>query len=325
MVQHPVGAGHHLLGGAGLVRLRSELIRLLLQRGGLLLRVGPFPTSTRLVQGAGVQVLLPPHVVDIRLGADGVEEPHPVADCLDELDVVGDHDQPTLVLGEKVLQPGDGIRVQVVGRLVEQQGGFGSPGAGRGGEEDLGELHAAALSTREGLQLLVEHSFRQSQRVADAGGFGVGLVATQRVVLLLQPGVHADRSIALGVRRRGLHDLLLALHGLTNPVEPAGREDAVPGRLLDVPFLRVLRQVAQLPGTDDTAAIRLGLPRQDPHRGGLPCPVAAHQRDAVARLHPQVLAGGGEEGARAHPNFQILRHNHRQYPNTARPLARLGA
>src|SRR5699024_12110082 len=112
-----------------------------------------------------------------------------------------------------------------------------------------------------------------------------------------QPGVLADRGVALRVRRRGLHDLLLALHGLPDAVESARREDAVPGTLLDVPFLRVLRQVAQLPGADDAAPVGLGLPVQDPHRDGFAGAVTSHQRDTVARLHPQVLAWCGEEGA----------------------------
>jgi hypothetical protein len=46
------------------------------------------------------------------VGADGVEE----------VAVVGDGDERPVVLAQELLQPADGVDVQVVGRLVEEQG-----------------------------------------------------------------------------------------------------------------------------------------------------------------------------------------------------------
>src|SRR5579885_1410864 len=44
------------------------------------------------------------------------------ANAVEEVSVVRDDDQHTVVLDEIFLQPVDGIEVEVVGRLVEQQG-----------------------------------------------------------------------------------------------------------------------------------------------------------------------------------------------------------
>jgi hypothetical protein len=52
-------------------------------------------------------------VVDVGgVGADGVQE----------MAIVGDDDQHAFVLGEIFLQPVDRVEVEVVGRLVEQEG-----------------------------------------------------------------------------------------------------------------------------------------------------------------------------------------------------------
>ncbi len=58
-------------------------------------------------------------VVDVALPAVELEDPgrHPV----EHVAVVGDEDQPASVLGEPLLEPGDGVDVEVVRRLVEDQ------------------------------------------------------------------------------------------------------------------------------------------------------------------------------------------------------------
>ena len=211
-VDHLVRTGEHLLGGGGLGGLRAQLRGLLTQGVRLLLGVGLLASATGLVGGAGVQVLLPRHVVDVSLAAHGVEEPDLVDHVIEQLDIVGDHDQAALVLLKEAAQPVDRVRVEVVGRLVEQQRRLRPAGAGGRGEEDLGELHATALTTRESLQLLVENALRQAEPVTDTGGLGIGLVAAEGTVALLQAAVLADGRVPLGVGA-GFHEFLLPVHG----------------------------------------------------------------------------------------------------------------
>ena len=43
------------------------------------------------------------------------------ADFVEEMAVVGDDDQAALVSTEIILQPVDGLEIEMVGRLIEQQ------------------------------------------------------------------------------------------------------------------------------------------------------------------------------------------------------------
>ena len=71
-----------------------------------------------------------------------VELEDPAGDVVEEVAVVGDRDDRALVLGEVLLQPGDRLGVEVVGRLVEQQQ------VGRA-EQQPAERDAAALAAGE--------------------------------------------------------------------------------------------------------------------------------------------------------------------------------
>ena len=92
------------------------------------------------------------------LAAHGVEEPHLVHDVLEELDIVGDDDEPALVVGEELAQPLDRIGVEVVGGLVEQKGHRRLAAALGRGEENARELDAAALTAGQHAHLLLEHA-----------------------------------------------------------------------------------------------------------------------------------------------------------------------
>jgi hypothetical protein len=97
-----------------------------------------------------------------------------VDDRVEQLDVVADDDQPAGVLGQEAAQPGDRVGVEVVGRLVEQQR--------RGvGEQDAGQLDAAALTAGQRAELLAERPLGQAEVRADAGRLGLGGVAAERV------------------------------------------------------------------------------------------------------------------------------------------------
>ena len=120
---HPVGATQHILRRNGFGGLGAELGGLRAQRGGLAFGVGAFAAATLLVGGPGVEVLLPAHVVDVDFAAHGVQEPHPIDDVGEQVDVVADDYQPAGVCPQEIPQPAKRIRVQVVGRFVEQQRG----------------------------------------------------------------------------------------------------------------------------------------------------------------------------------------------------------
>ena len=63
---------------------------------------------------------------------------HAVDHRVEQLDVVADDDQAALVALEVVAQPADGVGVEVVGRLVQEQG-LGT------GEQDPRQLHPPPL------------------------------------------------------------------------------------------------------------------------------------------------------------------------------------
>ena len=246
-------------------------------------------------------VELPAHVVDVDLGAVGVQVEDLVDDRLDQVDVVGDHDEAAAVGLEVVAQPDDRVGVEVVGRLVEEQG-VGVR------EQDPGELDAAALTAGERVQRLAEHPVGQAERGGDGGGLGLGGVPALGEELRLQALVLLHRLLAGGALAVG--DALLVLaHLADQDVEAAGGEDAVAGEDVEVAGARVLREVADLAGAGDGAAGGDALAREALGEGGLARAVAADQADAVALgdtegggldedagAGAQLDAGGGDHG-----------------------------
>ena len=85
-----------------------------------------------------------------------VELEDPAGDVVEEVAIVGDRDDRALVLGEVALEPVDGLGVEVVGRLVEQQQ------VGRG-QQQAAQRDAAALAAGELRDVGV--GGRQAQRV----------------------------------------------------------------------------------------------------------------------------------------------------------------
>ena len=131
---HAISSAQHVLRRNGFGGFGAQLGSLGAQRRRLALGVRPLPTPPLLVGGPGIEVLLPTHVVDVDLTADRIEEPHPVDHLSEKVDVMADDHQPAGMSLEEVPQPADGVGVEMVGRLVEQQGGRGTGIAC--GEED---------------------------------------------------------------------------------------------------------------------------------------------------------------------------------------------
>ena len=170
------------------------------QGGGLLLGVLALALAALLVGLALLLVELPAHVVDVDLGAVGVQVEDLVDDRLDEVDVVGDHDEAAAVGLQVVAQPDDRVGVEVVRRLVEEQG-VGVR------EEDAGQLDTAALTTGEGVQRLAEHPVGQVERGGDGGGLGLGGVPALGEELRLLALVLLHGLLAGGAR--AVRDALL--------------------------------------------------------------------------------------------------------------------
>ena len=158
----PLGPPHHRLGGLRLGGLGAHLVGLVHQRVGLALGVQALALATALVGLALGEVRRPAHVVDVDLGAVGVEVEHLVDRRLEQPGVVADHDQPALVGLEELAQPDDRVGVEVVGRLVEQQ----RLGAG---EQDPRQLDATALAARQRAQRLAEHAVLDPEARARSG------------------------------------------------------------------------------------------------------------------------------------------------------------
>lgn len=296
-----LGAAGHVLRGDRLRRLGAHLVGLGVERGGLLLGVLPLAAAALLVGLALLLVELPAHVVDVDRGPVGVQVEHLVDDRLDQVDVVGDHDEAAAVGLQVVPQPDDGVGVEVVRRLVEEQGV-------RVGEQDAGELHAAALTAGEGVQRLAEHPVGEVERGGDRGGLGLGGVPALGEELGLLALVLLERLLSGGAL--AARDALFVLAHLADQyVEAAGGEDAVAGEDVEVAGAGVLGQVADLAGAGDRAGGGHALTGEDLGEGGLPRAVAADQADAVALgdaeggafdedagTGAQLDAGGGDHG-----------------------------
>ena len=99
--------------------LRARLRRVRLRRRGLLLALGP-----------ALEVDVVAAVVDVAPAPVELEDPR--GDPVEHVAVVGDEHEPAAEGGQAVLEPGDGVDVEVVGRLVEhQQVAVGHEGAGQ--------------------------------------------------------------------------------------------------------------------------------------------------------------------------------------------------
>jgi hypothetical protein len=298
----------HVLRGDRLGRLRAHLVGLLHQRGRLLLRVGPLAVAASLVDLTLLQVGLPPDVVEVEGGAVGVEMEHLVHHRVEQIDVVADDDEPAGIGAQVVAQPADGIGVEVVGRLVEQQ-------RLRVGEQDPGELHAPPLPAGQRAQRLVEHPRRQAEVGADALRVRLRAVATEGGELLFEPAVAAEERSVL----RPLTQLdLCFLHRVQQLVDATRGQHPIPGDRVEVTGARVLRQVPDGRGALDRAGGRDALAGQDLAQCGLTGPVTPDEADPVTRGDPE--RDGLEQQPRAGAQLQTGdgQHDEKRLPGCRR-------
>ena len=196
-----------------------------------------------------------------------IELQRPLGDVVEEVAVVGHQHDAAGILLEIALEPGDGLGVEMVGRLVEQQ----DVGLG---QQQLGQRHAPLLAARELRDIGVAR--RTAQRVERLLHLRIEVPQALRLDLVLQLGhlvgglvgvVGGDLVVAVDQRLLLRH----ALHGVAQHVL-AGVE------------LRLLRQVADAhalgrPGLADEV---LELARHDLEQRRLARAVQAHHADLGA-------------------------------------------
>ena len=78
----------------------------------------------------------------VRNALAAIEFQNPARHIVEEVAIVGDEDDAAFIFAQRVLQPLHRLRVEMVGRLVEQEN------VGRV-EQELAQRHAAALAARE--------------------------------------------------------------------------------------------------------------------------------------------------------------------------------
>jgi hypothetical protein len=114
-------------------------------------------------------------------------------DAVEEMAVVRDADEGAVVVVEEVLEPVDGVEIEVVGGLVEEQG-FGLA------EEGLGEQDADLLAALDLAHLALVELFGDVEAVEENGGVGFGGVA----VLVADDAFELAETHAVGVGHLGL-------------------------------------------------------------------------------------------------------------------------
>ena len=169
---HPLHGFQPALGLTGLGGLVAEAVHIGLHVGhlpllllvhGLLL--GQLLGALQLEVGVAAGVFVELAVLDVDDAVD---------DRIEEVAVVRNQHQRALIALEPLLQPDDGIQIQVVGRFIEQQ----QIGAA---EQGLGQVQAHAPATGEATHRRVELIAPKAQAVQQLGGAGADAVGAYGV------------------------------------------------------------------------------------------------------------------------------------------------
>jgi hypothetical protein len=281
----------------GLAGLGLEAVDELLQVGDLLLLLAEGGLLLLHVQRAHLLELAVVAAIARQLGIDDVQRD--VGDGIQEFPVVADDDHRAGIALQPRLEPDQGVEVQVVGGLVEQQQVARA-------HQRAGQLQAHAPAAREAVDRQVELVRLEAQpqdqglgarhgvvlagigqvgvgvgeRHADVGVVGLGLVAglgdRQRLAQFDQAGIAADHEI--GRRLAGLRHVL-----------------------------RHLRH-APLPGQREVAAILVQGAVEQGEQGRLAGAVAADQADALAGIEGDVGTVEQDFGAPAQDDVLQMDH-----------------
>ncbi|CAM5716666.1 hypothetical protein SANTM175S_02194 [Streptomyces antimycoticus] len=198
----------------------------------------------------------------------------PVRHGRDQINVVTDHQETAGEPRQEGAQPGDGVRVEVVGRFVEQQRVLL-------GEEDSRQLHPSALPAGQFAEPLSQYPVGQPDACGHLCGAGLGL-DLEDVELVLRPGVGAHGPVPLGVEPGFGHGGLRGAHRGRDPVQATGGQDPVHDRLVLVGSAGVLCEVPDRSGRLDGPGGGPQLTRHRAHERRLARSVAPDEGDPVA-------------------------------------------
>ncbi len=271
------GAGvERLRDACALGRLAPHAIGELLEPIDLGALTGREPFEPHFVGGPGGAVLGVRALVLDHLALIEVQDPGDRR--VEQLEVVADHEQRAAVGTQEAHEPLLGVVVEVVRRLVEEQ-----RLASR--EEDPGQLHSAALATREGVDREVEAVIGEAETRRDPPDLRIRGVATGIAELLL-----GDREAARVAFRAGLLDLQAELLDACR-----GGIEATPGEHVRhrggfhtrTAGTRVLGEKAQVVGPEHHPGRSGRLTGEHLQETGLAGAVATDEADLVARAQAE--------------------------------------
>jgi len=125
---------------------------------------------------------------DVLLGVSGADLENAIGDGIDEVAVVGDEQQRTAPRSEVVLEPGDGVDVEVVGWLIEDQ-------HIRVAQQEAGECHPHPPAAGELLDRAFVPVGRKAQSGKDTMRLGLERVAAVGFELRLRLAVLFDHAV----------------------------------------------------------------------------------------------------------------------------------
>jgi hypothetical protein len=197
------------------------------------------------------------------------------ADRVEEVAVVGDGDEGALEAGEKILEPVDGVEIEVVGGLVEEESlGFA--------EEGLGEEDADFLAALEFAHFALVERVLDVETLEENGGVGFGGVA----VLFADDAFEFGEAHAVVVGELGfLVDFVALFEG--GPEAFVAHDNGVDDAE-GVKGVLVLAEDGEFARADDVALLGVEVAGKDFHEGGLAGAVGAGEAVTTA-----VGEGGG--------------------------------
>ena len=210
---------------------------------------------------------------------------------------MADDDGQSLAVHQEVFQPLNGLNVQVVGGLVQEDDV-------RLSEQSLGQQHLHLLLGGQGGHLGIENVIGQSQTLDQAGDIGFGLPATHLGKLGFQ--LTGLDTVLVGEVLLLIEGILLLHHVVEVLV---AHDDSVQhgvGVVLEVVLLQDTHPL--LLGNDDLAGGRLQIAGEHPQKRGLARAVGADDAVAVAggKLQIHVL----EQGLTAEVDADVIDSNH---------------
>ena len=207
-------------------------------------------------------------VVDIHgVGADGIQE----------VPVVGDGDDHAGEVQQEILQPVDGLDIQVVGGLVQHDNI-------RVSEKRLGKEHLHLQTGVHAAHDLVVELCADAETLQQAGSVGLGFPAPQLRKLCLQ--VRGPEPIFVGEVRLFVNGILF-LHHIVKML--VAHDDGIHNGEVIVGVLVLLQYGDPLGGVDlHRAGGGVQVPGEDPQEGGLARAIGTDDAVAVAGQELQI-------------------------------------